>query len=282
MYRFSSAFGYNPDAQTEDIGDDPVAASTFGIANLQYVTPRLIEWTATPGENYDDLQELYGELVSQWNRYVGHVVTMVGGIYESPKATDQAGRVFAPVPRSEQKRAVQFVVDQVFTTPTWLANQDILRRIEHAGAVDRIRRLQVSRLNGLLDPSRLQRMIEVEVFDADEAYSPIEFLDDVRQGIWSELGAGAAIDTYRRNLQRGYLERMEWLMTEEPPARPSTFRGQTSVDVSQSDIRPFVRDQLRALRQDVQRAAGRTRDRATRADLEDVVVRIGKILDEEP
>lgn len=285
MYRYApQQRGADPRAQTEDMGDDPVRASTYGIANLKRVTPNLLAWTATPGENYDDLEELYGELIDQWNRYVGHVVTLVGGMYQVLKSSDQEGPVFEPVERSKQEAAVRFLIEQVFETPTWLQDREILRRIESTGAVERIRAIQVRRLDNLLDPARMQRMIESEVFDGG-AYPLMEFLDDLKSGIWGELAEAEPIDTYRRNLQRGYLERLEWLMTEEPPA-PPTFGGggpprsrAPRVDVSQSDIRPLVRAQLKELQTEAERASTRTRDRMTRYHLEDIVERINAILD---
>jgi hypothetical protein len=279
MYRFGSSTGWNPDAQTEDMGDDPVASSEYGIANLQRVAPNLVAWTTAPGEGYDELDEIYGELIGQWSRYVGHVLTLVGGRYQNTKASDQPGPIYTPVSRERQEGAVQFVIDEVFETPTWLVEPDILRRIEHAGAVERIRSRQVSALNALLDPGRLQRLIESELFD-DDAYPLVAYLDDVKDGVWAELDAAGPIDTYRRNLQRAHLERLEWLMTEEPPAPPAFLGNQvTRVNVSQSDIRPLARAQLAALRAASQTAAGRTSDRVTRAHLEDVVARIEVVLE---
>jgi Met-zincin/Domain of unknown function (DUF5117)/Domain of unknown function (DUF5118) len=278
-YRFGSSTGWNPEAQTEDIGDDPVKSSGYGIANLKRVAPNLVEWTATPGENFDDLEELYGELVGQWSRYIGHVTTLVGGRYQNAKSTDQGEPIYTPVPRDKQEEAVQFVIEEVFESPTWLADKEILRRIEHAGALERVRGRQVAVLNRMLDPRRMQRMIESEVFDAG-AYPLVDYLDDLKGGIFSELDDGSAIDTYRRNLQRAYLERLEYLMTEEPPAPPA-FRGNsvTQVDVSQSDIRPLIRAQLNEIKGDAERAAGRTRDRVTRAHLEDITARAEAILE---
>ena len=153
MYRYGGGTAYNPDAQTEDLGDDPVRASTYAVANLQRVAPNLVAWTSTPGRGYGDLEELYGELLGQWNRYMNHVVTVVGGIYATPKATDQEGAVYETVPRARQEAALQFLIDHVFETPTWLLDRDLLRRIEPAGAVDRLRGRQVAILNNLLSPS---------------------------------------------------------------------------------------------------------------------------------
>ncbi len=279
MYRFGSSTGWNPDAQTEDMGDDPVKSSGYGIANLKRVAPNLVEWTATPGENFDDLEELYGELVGQWSRYVGHVVTLVGGRYENAKSTDQGEPIYTPVPRDRQEEAVQFVIDEVFVSPTWLADQEILRRIEHAGALERVRGRQVAFLDQMLDPRRMQRLIESEVFDAG-AYPLIEYMDDLKAGVFSELDSGESIDTYRRSLQRAYVERLEYLMTEEPAApRAGAGSNITRVDVSQSDIRPLARAQLREIMEDAGWAAGRTENRVARAHLVDLVARAEAILE---
>jgi len=279
MYRFGSSTGWNPDAQTEDMGDDPVKSSGYGIANLKRVAPRLVEWTATPGENFDDLEELYGELVGQWSRYVGHVVTLVGGRYENAKSADQGEPIFTPVPRDEQEEAVRFVIDEVFVSPTWIADKEILRRIEHAGALERVRGRQVAFLNQMLDPRRMQRISESEVFDAG-AYPLIEYMDDLKDGVFSELDSGESIDAYRRNLQRAYVERLEYLMTEEPAApRAGAGNNITRVDVSQSDIRPLARAQLKDIIQNAGLAAGRTGDRVTKAHLEDLVARAEAVLE---
>ncbi|MGH0033455.1 MAG: zinc-dependent metalloprotease [Myxococcota bacterium] len=276
MYRFGSSTGWNPDAQTEDMGDDPVRASNYGIMNLQRVVPNLIDWTSAPGANYDELDEIYGELIGQWSRYVGHVVTLIGGRYENTKANGQDGPIYTPVSRERQEAAVQFMVDQVFDTPTWMLDADILGRIEHAGAIERVRARQESFLNNLLDPGRMQRVIEAHVLDPAQ-YSLAEYMDDIEAGIWSGL---AQSDAYRRNLQRAHVERLEWLLTEEPPTPPAFFGGNvTRVDVSQSDIRPLARAQLTDIRADARTARGRTSDRVVRAHLDDIVARIDRILE---
>ena len=279
MYRFGSSTGWNPDAQTEDMGDDPVKSSGYGVANLKRVAPNLVEWTKTPGENFDDLEELYGELVGQWSRYIGHVVTLVGGRYENVKSTDQGEPIYTPVPRDKQEEAVRFVIDEAFESPTWLADKDILRRIEHAGVLERVRGRQVVFLNQMLDPGRMQRVIESEAFDPDP-YRLVDYLGDVRKGVFSELDSGSAIDTYRRNLQRAYIERLEHLMTEEPPdPPPGASNLVTRVDVSQSDIRPLARAQLQTIQENAERSAIGASDEMTRAHLVDLAARARAILE---
>ena len=278
-FRFSGSTAYNPEAQTEDLGDDPIMSSTYAVANLKRVVPNLASWTSTVGEPYDDLDEIYGELLSQWSRYMRHVVTLVGGIHANRKTSDQEGMVYHIVDADRQKAAVDFLAAQVFQTPEWLLEPEILRRIEPAGAIDRIRSRQVSILNNVLDPSRMQRLIEAEAIDSPNAYGLLTFMQDVRTAVWTELAASRpVIDTYRRNLQRGYLERMEYLMTEEFSSNFSFFFG-TTVDVSQSDIRPIVRGQLTEIQEQAQRGAVRSRDAMTRYHLEDVSARIEALLD---
>lgn len=272
----------DPRSQNEDLGDDAIKASNYGIANLQRIVPMLVDWTYREGEDYDDLDELYGNVVGQWNRYLGHVARNIGGVYETYKTYDQDGFVYEVVDADKQRAALAFLQEEGFSTPRWLLNDDVLRRIEHAGGMDRVRRIQVGVLNMVLDPQRLARMIEAEATLGDATYAPAEMMDDLRQGLWRELSGGDRVDPFRRNLQRGYLERMEFLMTEEleaPPARFREFFGFTPVDVSQSDIRAYARGELETLKRQVNAAIPRTTDRTTRLHLRDVAARIDDILD---
>ncbi|TVQ06287.1 MAG: zinc-dependent metalloprotease, partial [Balneolaceae bacterium] len=129
--------------------------------------------------------------------------------------------------------------------------------------------------------SRLARLIEYN-YRGENSYSPYDFLDDLRHSIWSELRRNEDISVYRRNLQRAYVERMNFLMTEELPNVSAQFRqfmGMTSVNVSQSDIRPMVREQLELLKTEVRRASRNANDRSTRIHLSDIERRIDHILD---
>ncbi|MEP6589955.1 MAG: zinc-dependent metalloprotease [Gemmatimonadota bacterium] len=273
MYRFAGGDGIDPRAQTEDIGDDPVRASRFGIANLKRVAPMLPTWTATAGEDYSDLNELYGELVQSYGRYLGHVVTLVGGVYRTTKMTDQAGPVFEPVPAARQREAIQFFDEALFTTPTWLVDPTLLSRIENGGAMERVRSQQSAVVNQLLDPTRLARMNETALFAGANAYTPLAMLGDVRSAIWSELRGTGPIDPWRRQLQRVHLERLRTLAVAD--GTPST-RGP---DPKTSDARPMARGELVALRAAIRTRLARGGDEATRRHLADAVDRIDETLD---
>ncbi|PWN05817.1 zinc-dependent metalloprotease [Rhodohalobacter mucosus] len=267
MYRFGTSTGYDPSAQTEALSDDPVQASTYGMMNLQRVIPNLIEWTSRPGRNYEDLEEIYGELIGQWNRYVNHVITNIGGVYVERITTDQEGDVFRPVSREYQQKAMQFMIDNAFSTPDWLLNAEILRNIEHAGAIERIQNLQGRQLANVMSTSRMIRLIEDEAFRGDEAYAPAEMLEDLRNGIWSELSTGDSIDVYRRNLQRVYIHLVGQTMESEDELAVG------------SDIKAMLRAELNELQDLVEGAADGSSDRATRVHLNDVKERIADILE---
>jgi hypothetical protein len=257
-------------------------ASMYGIANLKRIVPNLIQWSAENGKDYGDLEELYGQVLVQWNRYNGHVKSTIGGVYETFKSYEQEGSVFTPVPKNIQKEAMVYLQKQAFSTPTWLLDQSVLKRIEHAGSVDRIRNYQANLMNQLLDPSRIARLIEAESILGKETYTPLDLFAELRMGLWSELASGKPIDTYRRNLQRAFIERLDYLMKEEPTMPSANTRsmvGYTPIDVSQSDIRPIARAELKNLKTQIAQSMGKVSDRMTRYHLEDCIQRINLILD---
>lgn len=283
LYRFGSQQSggvIDPSSQTEDLGDDAVLASEYGIKNLKRIMPKLIEWTAEDGKNYEDLDDMYGQVLSQFNRYMGHVTANVGGVYEHYKTYDQEGAVYTHVSKEKQKEAMNFLQEQLFETPEWMIDQEIFNKIQFDGQVERIRNMQERTLNNLLDFGRMARLMENEEVNGDEAYGLIDMMSDVRTGIWSEVYSGQNIDRYRRNLQRAYIERMEHLMTEEQSEIPSRYRSwitRSNIDVAQSDIRPVVRGELKTLQNQIRRASNRG-DRLTRYHLQDALERIDLIL----
>ena len=274
MYRFGSSNGSNPEAQTEDLGDNAVKASMYGMENLKKVVPNLLEWTTTAGEDYTETNEIYNEMIGQWRRFTGHVTTVIGGITEDLKSTDQSGPIFQVVSESYQKEAMDWMHKYAFSTPEWLLDEELLRRLENYGAVNRVRSTQASFLSSLLDPTRAQRLIEAEAFKGRNTYTIYQLFGDTRAGLFSELPAGNSIDTYRRNLQRAFVERMEYLMTNES----SSFQAR-AVDIAQSDIRPVVKSELKALEKEIRSNRSKFSDRASLVHLDDLLDRINNILD---
>jgi hypothetical protein len=267
--RFSTAGtrGSDPGENTEAVGDaDAVKSTALGIKNLERVSNMLLTATTRPGENYDDLEELYGRMLGQWATELGHVTQIVGGFNSQEKYAGQDGVLFTPVPKQQQAAAVRFLNENAFATPTWAIKPEVLRRIEAVGVLDLIKASQLRVLNSLMSGARFNRLVEQEAMDGAAAYKPAEFLDDVRNGIWRELEAPSVrIDAYRRNLQRAYLE----LLSEK-------LNGRAPVTDEQ---RPFLRGELRSLSQMIARAMLHATDRATRLHLEDSKDQIAKALD---
>ena len=195
----------DPRSQSEALGDDAVLASNYGINNLKLILDNLIEWTTESGQDYEDLEELYGQILGQWNRYMGHVTAYVGGVYETPKTADQEGVVYEHVSAADQRRAMDFLTRELFQTPTWLIDTDVLSRIEPEGMLDRIKSYQTRTLNRLLAGDRVGRIMENEALNGSSAYSMDELMEGLRVGIFTEALTGKASDPYRRNLQRAYL-----------------------------------------------------------------------------
>lgn len=277
VYRFASSTGYDPSAQTEDLGNDPVKSSTYGLMNLKKVVPNLIEWTSTDGEGYDDLEEIYGELIGQWSRYARHVATNIGGVYQSRKASDQEGWVYTPVSKEYQKKAMEFLNDHAFTTPKWLLDEDILYRIQAQGVTNTIKNLQSGILRSTMNVGAMIRLSEQAEFDTN-SYPLNEALEDIRQGIWKEIYNSGTnnIDAFRRNLQREYLSSIAVMFEED--TQGGGFRGPT-LDIKDSDIRPALRYELTELKKDVNSSISNRTNAETRAHLKDVLTRIDDILE---
>ncbi len=283
MYRFGQQQGgdvVDPSSQTEDLGDDAMLASSYGIKNLKRIVPKLIEYTTEPGEDYSDLDEMYGHVISQFNRYMGHVSNNIGGVYEIYKTTDQEGAVYTPVPKEKQLEALTFINENLFDTPEWLLDNNIFGRIEFSGSVERVRKLQERTLNNILSLGKMARIIENETMNGKTAYTLPDMMSDLRDGVWSELKSGESIDTYRRNLQRAHIDRLKYLMTAENQEQRSGSRyvKSTAVNTSQSDIRSVARAELNSLQSEIRSGLRRSSDQMSRIHLQDANERIDLIL----
>src|SRR5438552_6678352 len=235
---------------------------------------------ANNGEAYADLAELYGRMLGQWTLEMNHVSAIVGGFHSREKYVGQDGVRFTPVSKERQKLAVKFLSENAFATPKWAIDPEILRRIEPVGVLSRIRGAQSSVMNNLLGSARFNRLVEQEAFDGILAYSPAEFLADVRKGIWKELEASPVkIDAYRRNLQRAYLDTANTKVNGAGPSVPIGLPPQFSALFATSgDEKPFYRAELKSLNTAVTAALAKTTDRETRAHLESVRDQIAQLL----
>ena len=282
MYRFGSSQYpvIDPSSQTEDLGDDAIKASNYGIKNLKRILPKLIDWTYEEGKNYDDLSILYDQIFNQFNRYMGHVTSNIGGVYKYNKTYEQDGAVYTHVNKNHQKNSMNFLHQQLFTTPYWMLDQNIVNKIKPAGSLEKIRAMQVRGLNNLLSFDRLARVIENETLNGINAYPLMEMMNDITVGLWKEVKEGKTPDTYRRNLQRAHIERLAYLLREEQKLTDYQRQsgGTTNINVSQSDIRAASRSELNKLYKLINLKRKTSKGKG-KAHLEDAKSRISSLLD---
>ena len=177
---------------------------------------------------------------------------------------------------------MDFLQAELFTTPEWMLDEDIIRRTQYSGVVERIRALQESRLKTVLGLGKLARAIENEALNGKEAYTITAIMSDLRKGLWSETRTGKTLDTYRRNLQKAHIDQLAYLMTAENQRKLPDFGGyrkSTAVNTSQSDIRSVARGELTNLKRDIRNGLARTSDQMSRYHYQDALYRIEQILD---
>lgn len=271
----------DPRLQSEDLGDNAMKASTYGIANLKRILPNVEKWTYQKGKDYSDLKEIYNEIISQFNRYMGHVTANVGGLSENFKTYDQKGAVYAYLPKAKQKEAITFFNQQLFNTPLWLISNEQLNKFDNGVLLNRIKSVQTNTLSNLLAAPRLARLLDNETKNGPaKAYTMPQLFTDLRASVFA---AGRA-DAFKRNLQRAYVDQLENLMTKEaelPVGLPVDYAagyGLTPVNVGLSDIRPLVRAELKTLLATA-KARSAAGDAISKAHYEDLSIRIKDILD---
>ncbi len=271
----------DPRDQSESIGDNAMKASAYGIKNLQRILPNLINWTKMPDEDYSNLSALYGEVVGQFRRYIGHVGYNFGGVYENLKKNNQAGDVYEYVSKATQKEAADFIGKQVFSTPTWLINKEITGKTG-LNTTTTILSLQETALNKMLSTSTMNKMLNAEAAIGNQAYTVNDLLSDLKQGVFTELTQKKPIDIYRRNLQKAYVERLGNLIN--PPAATggiTIFFGNAApvIDTKKTDILSYLKGHTRELKSQVDAAVFSATDKASKYHLQDLSDRLKKILD---
>jgi hypothetical protein len=282
-FRFGNPDGIDPRTQTEALGDDPVKATRYGVANLKRLVPMLMP--ATTADRLDDyslLDELYDRLVAQWALEINHVAVVVGGVYRHEKYPNQGGVIHTPAPRGRQTDAVRFLGENAFATPLFFLDPEVLRRIEPTGFVDRIRVRQTAVLTTLFQDARLSRLAEQgATLPPGSAYTLADLFGDVRRSVFAELAAARpAVDAYRRNLQRAFVDQMDRLISTPlaPATPPFVFPGATPPPPRPGDARALARLELLEIQSSLRTALARPTDRTARAHFVDLQARIDRIL----
>lgn len=277
---------YDPRRQNEDLGDNAMKAGAYGIKNLQRIVKNLQAWTKEPNESYSNLEMMYKEVVGQYYRYVGHVTKNIGGIMTTPKTVEQEGNVVEYVSRERQKEAMQFLNEQVFTTPAWLLNTDIFSKIGDI-AMEVTEKIQDDVLTRLIGTPVLERLVKGQEMNGDKAYKVTEFFTDLNKAVWSELTTKKPASVYRRCLQKLYVEKLIDMMHPEamleriPESEVARSGGPAKIKdaLKISDVISVTKAQARLLVAQIRAALPLTQDQVTKWHLQDVLERLTTALD---
>lgn len=267
----------DPRSQREDLGDNSVKASEYGIRNLKRILPELMKWTRQDNEDFANLGDIYNQVTGQFNRYMGHVARNVGGIYKTPRVVEDTEPVFEFTSKAKQADAVAFLNQQLFTTPTWLISNEIFSRTGN-NPLTVIGNVQDNILGSLFSAGTLNKLITAEV-SAANTYKMADLFSDLKKGIWSELTTRKTIDVYRRNLQKSYISMLNNLLNPvQTTVNLGGFSITPSVNTDRTDIKSLVRAHLVSLRADINAAAGGIADPMSKYHLQDVSQRIDEAL----
>ena len=264
---------YDPRSQSEQVGDNPMLAGKYGVKNLQRIMENIEAWSTKPNEDYSSLNNRFTQVSGQFARYLGHVSKYIGGVKETPKMVEQKGAIYELVSKSEQKEALKFLSENVFTTPNWLLKTSVLTKIDKS-PVEVVENLQKTVLNRVLSEGVLNKLYEGESLDAN-AYAVYDYLQDIKNSVFSELKSSSKIDIYRRNLQKNFVET---LIARTQASKPSTGRNAETIS-DNSDVKSLTRGVLREIKADASKNAQNAQDAVTKYHLEDLVYRIDKTLE---
>jgi hypothetical protein len=255
-FRFASEFSSNdPRVQAEDIGDNAMHAGEYGIKNLQRVVPNLIQWTYQKNEGYRSLNTIYSGVIEQYNYYLDHVLSYIGGMYETTKSMDQPGPVYSPVGEQPQLEAMNFLTRHVFNEPRWLLDSAIIARLGQM-PVQRVNSTQETILSTMMSPTTLIKLVEAEAAFPGKSYPLMHYMEDLDEVMWNELRTNDTISTYRRNLQRLYVSKLIELINSSP--RLDKYAG---------DISAIVMQRLEGIDERLRRAVPRTKEEMTKYHL---------------
>ncbi|MBS7563489.1 zinc-dependent metalloprotease [Mucilaginibacter sp. Bleaf8] len=237
----------DPHSQNEDLSDNAMVASTYGIKNLQRILVKLPDWTQEPTEGYDNLENMYNQLTTQFGRYMGHVAKNIGGIYENPKSVEQAGVVYEYTPAATQREAMAFLDKQLFTTPTWLFNRQVLSNIG-ANPLQVVYIRQEAVLNRIITPRTFNKLVAFEAAEGSKAYKITDLMADMQNIIFREVKSNQAIDVYRRNLQKLYVDKLIDMVKPQPAgAQQAAFSFGRPAELEQTDAKSVAKAQLRSI-----------------------------------
>nr|AIA99563.1 hypothetical protein [uncultured bacterium contig00003(2014)] len=197
VYRYGrqQMMRYDPSSIEEDLGDDPIRAGDYGIANLKYILSHLEEWI-TDDADYLHRLGLYTELNGQYLRYIENVMINIGGLYLTQVKEGTRGEAIVPVPKATQRASLRWVMDQ-YRNMDWLDNASLKRHFP----------LGVSGSSDVRDKVANDFKAQIvnvvlSSYYSDSPYTVREFMDDLYAETWANVLARRASTAGERALQR--------------------------------------------------------------------------------
>jgi len=208
--------GLDPRAQSEDLGDNSVKASEYGLKNLKRIMPKILDWSATQGESYLQAGKLLNAVIGQWYTYAYHVLTNVGGVYVNNTVYGDGLKTYEHVEKAKQKQAVAYLVNNVFNCPEWLFKNDIYSTVypvkespngpREYNPFALFKNYQSYIYWDLLANPRLNRMITNESLNGHKAYTASQMLNDLHKGIFAPTIKGSRLNAYQRASQKAFID----------------------------------------------------------------------------
>ena len=212
IYMFGSSRG-DPNSQTENIGDDPIKASTYGLKNLKIVANNFMDWIHEPNKDYSDLNEIYDELLGVYSRYIFHVIGIVGGINQTLHNTNQVDVfTYVNVDKTYQMEALSFLDLELWKTPNWLRNKKIISQINNLDGLYKIEKIQERAINSLLSNYRLNKMLSASKTIEGNGLEFDNLIDILFESIIDKI---APKDQFSRNLQISFTKKINTLIEED-------------------------------------------------------------------
>ena len=212
VYMFGSGSN-DPNSQTENIGDNPIKASMYGIKNLKVVAKNLMKWTIEPGENYNDLEEIYGEMIGVYRRYILHVHNIVGGVYDTKHNENQKGVTrYLNVDKNIQLDALDFLYKNLWSTQDWLMDKELVSQIKSEGIITSLQDIQLFALTRYLNSTKLNRLLNSSESLKGNGLSVKELVDSLFKNLIKDK---VNPNLSEQRIQLHFVDRINTLMNDD-------------------------------------------------------------------
>ena len=206
-------------AQSEDLGNDAMKASDYGIMNLKREISKLPEWNYEEGDMDVNLQTAYKSLRAQFARYCDHVRSYIGGMYHNYKSAEEQGPVYTPVDRTTQRRALAWLNRNLFKEPVWLISPAYVRRLSRVPE-NLILNTGCDIIDDLTSAMIINLISKHSYLPG--SYKPMEYVNDLVGYLFSSTASGEKVNLWTKTLQRRAINNFvkAWRVTLIDEQRP--------------------------------------------------------------